>query len=116
MRTDVLKKNINTPFPAHSTSKSTHRRPWLKSVCFHNCLLACAFEVILFASKVPGLTFPAVLGVFKVSAWAFFKVIESAVRQGNFPRPIKVSRRRKRDLQMDTEIYISFVEKVSTIS
>lgn len=69
--------------------RTQNKRPWVKSACFHNCLLACAFEVTLFASKVPNLGFPAVLRIFGVTAWAFFKVIETAVRQGGFPPSIK---------------------------
>ena len=63
---------------------------WLTSISFHNSLLACCFQIVVFSYKVGHLQFPTVLTAFNVSAWEFLKVIESVVRHNpDLPRTTK---------------------------
>jgi hypothetical protein len=81
---------------------------WLTSKSFHNALLACCFQIVVFSYKVAALRFPAVLTHFGVSAWELLKVIESVVRHNpDLPRSTKAHLR-------DTEF--SILERYSWVA
>ncbi|KAM4619493.1 retinoblastoma-like protein 2 [Polymixia lowei] len=62
----------------------------LEQDMFHRSLLACCLEVVIFSYRPPG-DFPAVLHIFQLPAYHFYKVIEVLVRaeQGLFREVVK---------------------------
>ncbi|CAI8028338.1 Retinoblastoma-like protein 1 [Geodia barretti] len=61
----------------------------LEHELFHKALFALSTEIVLFSYNSHSRVFPWVLGVFEVSAYHFYKVIEVAIKvETNLPRSI----------------------------
>jgi retinoblastoma-like protein 1 len=62
----------------------------LSSNTFHNCLLACASEVVVACYKIITLPFPEVIELLGLKAFDIFKIIQCFVRhEPSLPRGVK---------------------------